>query len=892
MKSHCLDQSRSTAHMLQPTIAGQTSGTLFAAHPLLGLQGTSGNQAANQWLKNQRHSTQWRGATEGNHASDCQHSGLIFQGLSHSLGQSLLPNIPIQPKLTIGQPNDRYEREADQVSALVVEQLGQQRHQQRHPIHTAQRPNPSKVCMISRLQRQISVPTTGGGERAASTGLESAIQQARGHGQALEEQIRLPMEQAFGVDFSQVRLHTDAKSHLMNQQLRSRAFTSCQDIFLRQGEYRPNHSAGQSLLAHELAHVLQQTGGVSHSQVLHSTPPRIQRLLYVGGKEYQNIGGKFQEITDKNRKAKDIDDPYYRQVGILVDDGKGERIEVPNKPVTKSDDPWNNNLIQNSKFREEIEKLSPKEVEQIKGRLSKWMTRKGEISPKEFGGKMEILRGKKSENRIYQSWADVGAALLGEQRARKNKIKEKELAVTVSKNKQFRQDLADVLIAVHAWIDKQYENTKIWKELDEHSGGKFAYWFPKGHVKERMKNAQSYKNHPSSNFVILHEVMFSLIEKGLVDVWGVQEKKPKLGHINMPNEEETVAHIGAASFEKSGQHALIEKHPFVKAARARNLPLGAGASNTTDALMIFAGELELSSQHKEAIAWAAFIFWNKSFKQILAVRHTFHEVMDVASLRTGREVEYDPDSEDPYNVGYARKGLRREPAEYKFLDANNPDLWEEATEENSNSSEYPGSRDIDNPNILTMQEGGEVDPLEAEVEVGVGIFFPRLGKALSPEEVADLRENQDVKKYFKLKQLKQILGSVEDLSNLARVLNFSVETTKNHLLHLIPQSDEGSANNTGGETDKQQTKISIPAPSPAIVPSGLRSGQPVNHKPVVPSAPLSTVASNKQRLDAEAKRQRELRVKQELRKQRVDELKRNKDEELKKARARVANLNL
>ncbi|MBD1873779.1 DUF4157 domain-containing protein [Nodosilinea sp. FACHB-131] len=94
--------------------------------------------------------------------------------------------------------------------------------------------------MKQTLQRQSIAAVTNGIETLVSAGLEFAIQRTKGRGQPLEERVRLPMEKTFGADFSQVRLHTDATSDAINQQLRSHAFTNRHDIFWRQGEYNPD----------------------------------------------------------------------------------------------------------------------------------------------------------------------------------------------------------------------------------------------------------------------------------------------------------------------------------------------------------------------------------------------------------------------------------------------------------------------------------------------------------------------------------------------------------------------------------------------------------------------------------------------------------------------------
>jgi len=71
------------------------------------------------------------------------------------------------------------------------------------------------------------------------------------------------MEQAFGADFSDVRVHSDSEANLLNQQLSARAFTTARDIFFRQDEYSPGSERGKKLIAHELTHVVQQEGNKS-----------------------------------------------------------------------------------------------------------------------------------------------------------------------------------------------------------------------------------------------------------------------------------------------------------------------------------------------------------------------------------------------------------------------------------------------------------------------------------------------------------------------------------------------------------------------------------------------------------------------------------------------------
>lgn len=69
------------------------------------------------------------------------------------------------------------------------------------------------------------------------------------------------MGSAFGADVGQARIHTDSHSDELARSLSARAFTTGRDVYFRAGEYQPQTETGSHLLAHELTHVVQQSGG-------------------------------------------------------------------------------------------------------------------------------------------------------------------------------------------------------------------------------------------------------------------------------------------------------------------------------------------------------------------------------------------------------------------------------------------------------------------------------------------------------------------------------------------------------------------------------------------------------------------------------------------------------
>lgn len=151
----------------------------------------------------------------------------------------------VQAKLTIGQPNDQYEQEADRVAREVVGQINS-------PVSAAPQQN-DELQMKPQLQLREAV---GGGE--ASTALESEINRAKSGGQSLDRGLQRSMGVAMGADFSSVKVHVDDRADRLNRSIQARAFTTGPNVFFKRGEYNPGTKGGQELIAHELTHVVQQ----------------------------------------------------------------------------------------------------------------------------------------------------------------------------------------------------------------------------------------------------------------------------------------------------------------------------------------------------------------------------------------------------------------------------------------------------------------------------------------------------------------------------------------------------------------------------------------------------------------------------------------------------------
>jgi 3D (Asp-Asp-Asp) domain-containing protein len=107
-----------------------------------------------------------------------------------------------------------------------------------------------------------------------TTGTQSpqSVMQSLGKGSSLDSGSRTKMESAFETSFPNVELHTDSNSEKLSQDMNARAFTVGNHIAFARGEYKPGTLTGDALLAHELAHTLQQSGTVANKKQSNADP--------------------------------------------------------------------------------------------------------------------------------------------------------------------------------------------------------------------------------------------------------------------------------------------------------------------------------------------------------------------------------------------------------------------------------------------------------------------------------------------------------------------------------------------------------------------------------------------------------------------------------------------
>ncbi len=147
----------------------------------------------------------------------------------------------------------------------------------------------------------VSPKAGPGGTGPVSSHFESGLHASKGGGQPMAAPVRQSMENRFGLDFSNVRIHNNNTSANLSSSINAQAFTHGRDIYFNQNKYDATSSSGQRLLAHELTHVVQQTGAPA-------IQPKIQRL------EEEKIGNWAHSWIQKHMR--DVDGKLITEAGI------------------------------------------------------------------------------------------------------------------------------------------------------------------------------------------------------------------------------------------------------------------------------------------------------------------------------------------------------------------------------------------------------------------------------------------------------------------------------------------------------------------------------------------------------------------------------------------------
>lgn len=216
----------------------------------------------------------------------------------------------VQAKLKIGEPNDKYEQEADRVADSVTRKQSDEKSffppnvayaVQTKPITEGitsfvQKAEDEEVQTKPMIQKEeeeeeaqpklkiqceeeeemaqtqpieeeeeLLQPKRENNNGASPTNTNGLLKQSRGKGSPLSNKVKSEMEHGFGADFSKVKVHTNQQAITLSKSLGAQAFTLGNDIYFNKGKYNPETNKGKHLLAHELTHTVQQGASMANA---------------------------------------------------------------------------------------------------------------------------------------------------------------------------------------------------------------------------------------------------------------------------------------------------------------------------------------------------------------------------------------------------------------------------------------------------------------------------------------------------------------------------------------------------------------------------------------------------------------------------------------------------
>ena len=267
-------------------------------------------------------------------------------------------NAPVQAKLTVSSPDDPQEKEADAVADTVMRMTdpatpsisasGDEKLDKKEEEEVQAKIETPAISKISRKEEGEEIQAkhistifrmsdenfdgmfsdhSSGGSSAESVNrkksdtyhsdiiqrsgrsppgesipFEQSLLSSKGSGSALPGDTREFMESRFNADFSGVRIHTGSTAQAMSSNIHAQAFAHGNDIYFNEGKFSPQSESGQTLLAHELTHTIQQ--GASPAKTSTSIAPKtIARKNII----QRSSAGVPVQLTNAVEKAKTVE---------------------------------------------------------------------------------------------------------------------------------------------------------------------------------------------------------------------------------------------------------------------------------------------------------------------------------------------------------------------------------------------------------------------------------------------------------------------------------------------------------------------------------------------------------------------------------------------------------
>ena len=234
---------------------------------------------------------------------------------------ALRRNGALQRKPRLSEPGDALEHEADRAADAVLSG-NQPEHLSRHDAGgDLQRAATDDQQLAATLGLGPNPKEAQPRYADAAQAADAAAAAAASGGNTLDQSTRSLMESRFGEDFSGVRIHSDLRAGQAAESAQARAFTVGDHIVFGPGQFAPNSPEGQHLLAHELAHVVQQreqTGPVGDEKETEREAQEAAHEVESGGTPAVRERAAPGTVQKQPKGSKSSGAPSHQIVGTSI----------------------------------------------------------------------------------------------------------------------------------------------------------------------------------------------------------------------------------------------------------------------------------------------------------------------------------------------------------------------------------------------------------------------------------------------------------------------------------------------------------------------------------------------------------------------------------------------
>jgi hypothetical protein len=212
-----------------------------------------------------------------------------------------------QGEIELGRTDDPQEREADLVAERVMGMSAP--GPLRRTCACGGTPGPDGECARCRAARLALQRDAEG--TAGSTVAPPIVHRVLGSaGAPLDGATRAFFEPRFGTDLSDVRVHRDAQAAASAEAVGASAYAVGSDVVFAEGRHTPGTTSGRRLLAHELAHVLQQRGAGSGQQLARQPEPSLEQRVTELERRQNVSEAKTASKAQDDRWRSEFDDRF------------------------------------------------------------------------------------------------------------------------------------------------------------------------------------------------------------------------------------------------------------------------------------------------------------------------------------------------------------------------------------------------------------------------------------------------------------------------------------------------------------------------------------------------------------------------------------------------------